>query len=33
MTNLSKETAFLERAFELFPEASDSREMTAKQIL
>ena len=32
MTNLSKETAFLEKAFELFPEVSESREMTHSQL-
>ena len=32
MTNLSKETAFLEKALELFPEVSESREMTQAQL-
>ena len=32
MTNLSKETAFLEKALELFPEVSESREMTHSQL-
>ena len=32
MTNLSKETAFLEKAYELFPEVSESGQMTREQL-
>ena len=32
MTNLSKETAFLEKAYELFPEVSESKQMTQAQL-
>jgi len=33
MTNLSKETAFLEKAYELFPEVSESSQMTRQQLI
>ena len=33
MTNLSKETAFLEKAYELFPEVSESSQMTRQQLV
>ena len=33
MTNLSKETLFLEKAYELFPEVAESQQMTQAQIL
>lgn len=33
MTNLSKQTAFIEKAYELFPEVAVSQEMTQAQVL